>query len=94
MFGECHAHVLMDGINYRQAVERHKKDLRRKQSENVWKPIGKPGFLLCGTEEITVVFPCWPKNLRRNTGSITEPLYLRFIKKAIMEVSWEKAFPI
>lgn len=25
MFGECHAHVLMDGINYRQAVERHKE---------------------------------------------------------------------
>lgn len=25
MLGECHAHVLMDGINYRQAVERHRE---------------------------------------------------------------------
>ena len=25
MFGECHAHMLMDGINYREAVERHRK---------------------------------------------------------------------
>lgn len=25
MFGECHAHVLMDGINYREAVNRHKE---------------------------------------------------------------------
>lgn len=24
MFGECHAHMLMDGINYREAVERHR----------------------------------------------------------------------
>ena len=24
MFGECHAHMLMDGVNYREAVERHR----------------------------------------------------------------------
>ena len=24
MFGECHAHMLMDGINYREAVARHR----------------------------------------------------------------------
>lgn len=30
MFGECHAHVLMDGINYRQAVERHKEQPEEK----------------------------------------------------------------
>ncbi len=24
MFGECHAHLFMDGINYRQAVNDHK----------------------------------------------------------------------
>ena len=23
MFGECHAHIAMDGVNYRQAMERH-----------------------------------------------------------------------
>ena len=23
MFGECHAHVIMDGINYKKAVKRH-----------------------------------------------------------------------
>lgn len=25
MFGECHAHIAMDGVNYKQAMERHKK---------------------------------------------------------------------
>lgn len=25
MFGECHAHVIMDGINYRDAVKRHRQ---------------------------------------------------------------------
>ena len=24
MFGECHAHIIMDGVNYRHAVEVHK----------------------------------------------------------------------
>lgn len=24
MFGECHAHLLMDGVNYKKAVELHK----------------------------------------------------------------------
>ena len=23
MFGECHAHVFMDGVNYKEAVKRH-----------------------------------------------------------------------
>ena len=25
MFGECHAHVIMDGINYQAAVKRHEQ---------------------------------------------------------------------
>lgn len=24
MFGECHAHMIMDGVNYRKAIDRHK----------------------------------------------------------------------
>ena len=24
MFGECHAHIIMDGVNYRHAVDMHK----------------------------------------------------------------------
>lgn len=24
MLGECHAHIFMDGINYREAVSRHR----------------------------------------------------------------------
>lgn len=38
MFGECHAHLLMDGVNYKKAVELHKDgvndaDIRKKFSE-------------------------------------------------------------
>ena len=25
MFGECHAHIIMDGVNYRQAIDLHRK---------------------------------------------------------------------
>lgn len=28
MFGECHAHIIMDGKNYRRAVELHKKEIQ------------------------------------------------------------------
>ena len=24
MFGECHAHIIMDGVNYRHAIDMHK----------------------------------------------------------------------
>ena len=24
MFGECHAHMIMDGVNYKKAVAQHK----------------------------------------------------------------------
>ena len=24
MFGECHAHIIMNGVNYRQAIDMHK----------------------------------------------------------------------
>ena len=26
MFGECHAHIIMDGVNYRQAIDLHKNE--------------------------------------------------------------------
>ena len=29
MFGECHAHVIMDGINYKKAVKRHEQGRMR-----------------------------------------------------------------
>ena len=27
MFGECHAHMLMDGIDYREAVKLHRESV-------------------------------------------------------------------
>lgn len=27
MFGECHAHIIMDGINYRHAVDLHRENV-------------------------------------------------------------------
>lgn len=44
MFGECHAHLLMDGVNYREAVKLHEngvkdEDIRAKFSEYVKREI-------------------------------------------------------
>ena len=34
MFGECHAHVIMDGCNYRKAVDLYKVGV---QEVGIWK---------------------------------------------------------
>ena len=32
MFGECHAHLIMDGLNYRRAVDLHADGVKDKVS--------------------------------------------------------------
>ena len=27
MFGECHAHIIMDGLNYKKAIETHREHI-------------------------------------------------------------------
>ncbi len=43
MFGECHAHLFMDGKNYREAVARHKNGVDTEQVKNVLKEYQKAG---------------------------------------------------
>lgn len=43
MFGECHAHLLMDGKNYRKAVQRHKNGVDTEQVRIILKEYQKAG---------------------------------------------------
>ena len=68
MFGECHAHMLMDGIDYREAVNAAQRMLYVSQKvREYFEAYQKSmGFLLYVTEEITAEFPEEPaQNCRR-----------------------------
>ena len=43
MFGECHAHVIMDGINYRKAVNLHKDAVQDTVIRNCFRAYQKAG---------------------------------------------------
>ena len=45
MFGECHAHMLMDGINYREAVERNRKNICEEKIREYFKAYRRAGVL-------------------------------------------------
>ena len=76
MFGECHAHMLMDGIDYREAVKLHR--------ESVCESKIREEFLLYVTEEITAEFPEELHSLPENMESIIGHRFLLSIKKDIM----------
>ena len=94
MFGECHAHVLMDGINYREAVNRHKEKPEETAVRSCLAAYRKAGvtFVRDGGDNCGVSLLA--KKLRRNTESIIVLLCLPSIRKVITEVLWEKASPI
>ena len=41
MFGECHAHALMNSVNYRAAVELHKEKVNESAVRNALRHIKK-----------------------------------------------------
>lgn len=43
IFGECHAHVIMDGLNYRQAVNLHKESVQEEVIHRVFREYQKRG---------------------------------------------------
>ena len=45
MFGECHAHMLMDGINYREAVERNRKNVCEEKIREYFEAYRRAGVL-------------------------------------------------
>ena len=47
MFGECHAHIFMDGINYREAVKCHKDGADEKNNQRASGSLQKGRNKLC-----------------------------------------------
>lgn len=87
MFGECHAHMIMDGVNYKKAVAQHKDGvvdavIRQRFEEYTKRGIFfiRDGGDACGVSKRA---HSWPVN----TGSRTGHLFLRSIRGGITVVS-------
>ena len=94
MFGECHAHIFMDGINYREAVKCHKDGADEKIIREHLEAYKKAGisFVRDGGDPYGLLF--WPGSWRRSMISTIVPLLLPYTRQDIMEVLWEKALRI
>lgn len=52
MFGECHMHIFMNGVNYRRSGAASIKTVcRRRISGKSWSSIRRAGLLFCAMEE-------------------------------------------
>ena len=84
MFGECHAHMLMDGVNYREAVARHRDAVCEEKVREFFEAYQRAGvsFIRDGGDNAGVS----KRHLRlpENTGSTIGHRFLLSIKKDIM----------
>ena len=84
MFGECHAHIIMDGINYKEAISLHKEAVNEEAIRRNFKAYQEQGITFVRDAETPLVFPEEPKCWRKNTESITAPLFLPSTKTGTM----------
>ena len=80
MFGECHAHLIMDGLNYRRAVDLHADGVKDKVIQSrfrLYQELGMQGW-----------YPKGRRNCQENTGLIIGHRYLLFIGMATMVGLW------
>ena len=87
MFGECHAHIFLNGYDYRKAVETQKNGPQDALIRSHLEEYQKRGirFVRDGGDHYGV---------SRRTAQLATRRFLPFIKKGIMEKLSEKVFRI
>lgn len=66
MFGECHAHIIMDGVNYRHAIDMHKNGPDDKIIREHLKAYQERGIVLYGMAVMRWVFLRERKSLHQS----------------------------
>ena len=89
MFGECHAHLFMNGINYKEAVALHKESVQEKDIREKFQQYKDKGFSLVRWAETCLAYPRLPPGSRRSTALHIAPLYLQSTETATMAGSWD-----
>ena len=92
MFGECHAHLIMDGLNYKEAISIHKDHVNDEVIRKHLKAYEELGivFVRDGGDE----YRKEPGNWHQNMELIIVLLFLPSIKMDTMALSWEKVLTL
>ena len=87
MFGECHAHALMNGVNYREAVALHREKANEEAVRQCLRAYqeAEVSFVRDGGDPYGVA--SLAARLVRNTGLIIGHLFLQSTETDIMEKS-------
>ncbi len=90
MFGECHAHIIMDGVNYRHAVDMHKNGPDDKIIREHLKAYQERGiaFVRDGGDALGVSARA-KRACTRVWNRLQNSDILPFIKKGIMVLLWK-----
>ena len=94
MFGECHAHIFMDGINYREAVKCHKDGADEKIIREHLEAYKKAGISFVRDGGDPYGASVLARKLAPEYDTTIVPLLLPYTRQDIMEVLWEKALRI
>ena len=79
---ECHAHIFMDGVDYKKAAAAHENGPRE---DLIREHLAAYQKAMCVTAEIRTGRVFLHGALRRSTGSHTAHRFLRFTGRAVME---------
>ncbi len=82
---ECHAHIFMDGVDYKKAAAAHENGPREDLSGNIWRRIRRQGFPMCVTAGIRTGRVFLYGALRRSTESHTAPQLLRLTTRGVIK---------
>lgn len=83
--GDLHIHVIMDGVNYRRAVELHRNKVDISVIQRCFSSYQKRSIGSCGMAGTRRNVSYTAKKIAPEYGSIIEPLSLRFIRMVTME---------
>ncbi len=82
---ECHAHIFMDGVDYKKAAAAHENGPREDLIREHLAAYQKAGISYVRDGEIRTGRVFLHGALRRSTGSHTAHRFLRFTGRAVME---------
>lgn len=94
MFGECHAHVFMDGVNYKEAVKRHLNGVDEGVIRRHFEMYREKGIAFVRDGGDYLGSRKGQGRLRRSMGLITGRRFLPYTGKGVMGGLWGRDLKI
>ena len=80
---DCHIHMVLDGVNWKDAIARHKAAPQEALIRQTLGHYQALGFPICATAATAGARAIWPRSWPRNTAYATGRRASRFIKPDI-----------